>query len=89
MKELKVESLTWFNLHISFVEITKDTEISLMEIFTSTVYKKTDEWYIEGQRVTASGTTSENEWQRVVQQVTTSGTTRDNEEQWMTTSDNE
>ena len=29
------------------------------------VYKKTDEWYIE--------------WQRVVQRVTTSGTTNDNE----------
>ena len=29
------------------------------------VYKKTDEWYIEWQRVTKSGTTSDNEWQRV------------------------
>ena len=35
------------------------------------VYKKTDEWYIEWQRMTASDnkwqrvTTSENEWQRV------------------------
>ena len=38
------------------------------------VYEKTDEWYIEWQRVTANGTTSENEWRvvkRVVQRVTT------------------
>ena len=49
------------------------------------VYKKTDEW----QRMTTSGTTSDNEWQR----MTTSGTTSDNEwyKEWqrMTTSDNE
>ena len=62
-------------------------------------YKKTDEWYIEWQRVT----TKDNEWQRVVQQVikngtmgdkeqqrvTTSGRTSDNERHRMTTSDNE
>ena len=47
------------------------------------VYKKTDEWYIEWQRVTTSGT-SDNEWQR----VTTSGTTSHNEWQRVTTSDN-
>ena len=29
------------------------------------VYKKTDEWYIEWQRVATSGTTSDNEWQWV------------------------
>ena len=39
------------------------------------VYKKTDEWYIEWQRVTTRGTTSDNEWQR----VTTSGATSDKE----------
>ena len=39
------------------------------------VYKKTDEWYIEWQRVKANGTTGDNEWQR----VTTSGRTNDNE----------
>ena len=39
------------------------------------VYKKTDEWYIEWQRVTTSGTTSDNEWQRM--------TTNDNEWQWV------
>ena len=37
------------------------------------VYKKTDEWYIKWQRVTTSGTTSDNEWynewQRVVQRM--------------------
>ena len=35
---------------------------------SSIVYKKTDEWYIEWQRVTTSGTTSynnDNEWQWV------------------------
>ena len=39
---------------------------SLMNI--SIVYKKTDEWYIELQRVT----TNDNEWQQVVQRVTIS-----------------
>ena len=29
------------------------------------VYKKTDEWYIEWQRITTRGTTSDNEWQRM------------------------
>ena len=41
------------------------------------VYKKTDEWHIKWQRVTANGTTSENERQRV--------RTRDNEWQPITT----
>ena len=63
------------------------------------VYKKTDEWYIEGQqvttsdnkwynklqRMTTSGTTSDNKWQR----VTTSGTTSDKEWQRITTFDND
>ena len=39
------------------------------------VYKKTDEWYIEWQRVT----TSDNEWYNKWQRMTTSGTTSDNE----------
>ena len=29
------------------------------------VYKKTDEWYIELQQVTANGTASDNEWHGV------------------------
>ena len=37
--------------------------------FASTVYKKTGEWYIEWQRMTAS----DKEWQRVVQQMIMSG----------------
>ena len=45
------------------------------------VYKKTGDWYIEWQRVTMSGTTSENEWQGM--------TTSDNKWQRMTSSDNE
>ena len=50
-------------------------------------YKKTDEWYIEWQRVVQRVTTNDNEWQ----QMTTSGTTSENEwyNKWqrMTTSD--
>ena len=38
-------------------------------------YKKTDEWYIESQRVT----TNDNEWYKEWQRMTTSGTTSDNE----------
>ena len=49
------------------------------------VYKKTDELYIEWQRVTTNGTTSDNVWQR----VTTNGTTHDNEWQRVTTNDSE
>ena len=60
------------------------------------VYKKTGECYIKWQRVTTSGTTSDNndnEWYNQWQEVTTSGTRGDskwyNERQRMTTSDNE
>ena len=67
------------------------------------VYKKTAEWYIEWQRATRNGTSSDNKWQRVVQRVTTndsewqrtatSGTTNYIEWQWVvqpvTTSGNE
>ena len=53
------------------------------------VYKKTDEWYIEWQRVATRGTTIDNkwynEWQRVVQQVIKS----DNEWQQIAMSDSE
>ena len=52
------------------------------------VYKKTDEWYIEWQRVVDQVTTSYNEWKR----MTTSGTTNDSVWQrvvlWVKTSDN-
>ena len=43
------------------------------------VYKKTDEWYIEWQRVTTNDNECYNEWQQM--------TTSDNEWQRMTTSD--
>ena len=46
------------------------------------VYKKTGKWYIEWQRVTTSGITSENEWKRVVQRVV------ENECQWVVISAN-
>ena len=49
------------------------------------VYKKTDEWYIEWQRVT----TNDNEWYSEWQRVTTSSTTSDNEWEWVTMNDNE
>ena len=54
--------------------------------FGMIVYKKTDEWYIEWQRMRTSDNEWYNEWQRVIQRVTTSGTTSDNEWQRMTTS---
>ena len=44
------------------------------------VYKKTDEWYIEWQRVVQRVTVNDNEWQ----QMTTSGAKADNEWQRMT-----
>ena len=53
-------------------------------------YKKTDEWYIKSQRVqrmTTSGTTSDNEWQRVVQRVTTNNNDRQRVVQRETTSE--
>ena len=63
------------------------------------VYKKTDEWYIEWQRVTTtddgwqrmttSGTTNDSRWQQVVQRVTMSGTTSDNEWRRVKMNDNE
>ena len=61
------------------------------------VYKKTDEWYNEWQRVTTSGTTSDNEWQRVVKsrlfiKRQTSDTSSNNKwynkRQWVTMYDN-
>ena len=48
------------------------------------VYKKTDEWYIEWQRMIPGDATNANEWQRVVQRVRTN----DNEWQRVTTNDN-
>ena len=56
------------------------------------VYKRTDKWYIEWQRMTTSGTACGNEWQRVATSVTTSDNEWQrmvNEWQQMTTSDNE
>ena len=60
-----------FNPSKQFVKIRRHYSI---------VYKKTDEWYIEWQRVVQRLTTNNNEWynewQRVVQRVTT------NDSQW-------
>ena len=49
------------------------------------VYKKTEQWYIEWQRVMQRKTTNDNEWQP----MTTSGTIRDSEWERVTMSDNE
>ena len=84
----------WIVLLIFFVR-------KLAIVKKNIVYKKTGEWYIERQgvtassttsdnewqRVTTSGKTSENKWQRVVQRMATSGTTSDNEWQRMIASD--
>ena len=57
--------------------INSCTELSKTQLFPI-VYKKTDDWIIEWQRVTTNSTTSDNKWQRV--------TKNDNEWQRMTTS---
>ena len=49
------------------------------------VYKKTEEWYIEWQRVT----TNDSKWEQVVQRVITSDNDWYNEWQQVTKSDNE
>ena len=61
-----------------FFDVIKNDQIfpsKVCHLMDRIIYKKTDEWY--------------NEWQRVVQRVTTSGTTSDNEWQLVTTNDNE
>ena len=78
---------------------TQKDKFGIMNKIKPIVYKKTDEWYIEWQRVITSGKTSDYEWERVVQRVTrndnewqrvtTSGTTSDKEWKWVTTSGNE
>ena len=40
-------------------------DLPLLLALAQIVYKKTDEWYIEWQRVRTSGTTTDNEWQRM------------------------
>ena len=83
---------TTFLQKLGQVLLTKSKRLLKRLKFTSKkliVYKKTDEWYIKGQRVTTSGTRSDNEWQQVttnnnewyneLQRVTTSSTTSGNE----------
>ena len=53
------------------------------------VYKKTDEWYIEWQRVTTSGTTSDNGGQRMTKSGAKSDSKWYNERQRVTMTDNE
>ena len=89
-----------------FFDVIKNDQIfpsKVCHLMDRIIYKKTDEWYNEWQRVvqrvTTSGTTSDNEWQLVTtndnewynewQRVTRSGTTSDYEWQRVTTSDNE
>ena len=49
------------------------------------VYKKTDKWYIEWQRVTSN----DNEWEQVVQEAATNENEWQRVVQWVTTNDNE
>ena len=86
----------FFALRQSKLKILKDC-FKTKERVSLIVYKKTDEWYIEWQRMTNSDnewynewqwmTTSDNEWynewQRVVQRVMTNGN------EWCATSDKE
>ena len=53
------------------------------------VYKLTDEWYIQWQRMTSSGTTNDNDWYNKWQRVVQNITTNDNEWQKMKMSDSE
>ena len=61
-------------------------------VAASIVYKKTNEWYIEWQRVATSGTNSDRKWYKEWQQVVQRVTTNDNEwqrvVQQVTTNDN-
>ena len=52
------------------------------------VYKKTDEWYIEWQRVLDQVTTSYNEWKRMTTSGTTNGSVWQRVVLWVKTSDN-
>ena len=75
----------------SFLKI--DLNCDLMLPNWGSFIKKTDEWHIEWQRVTASGIMSDNKWQQMATSCTTSGTTsgitNDNEWKWVTTNYNE
>ena len=71
--------------HLNQIKLNKNSFETSFKPIWQFVYKKTEEWYIEWQRVP----TNDNEWQRVVQRVKTSNTTKDNEWQRITTSGNE
>ena len=69
----------WYHPHCN-TRILLAQEVKCYE--KAIVYKKTDEWYIERQRVT-------NEWHRVVQRMVTSDNEWQPVAQRMTTGDNE
>ena len=48
-------------LQLTIPSVLLPLDYKTNEGLASIVYKKTDEWYIKRQRVTASGTTSDNE----------------------------
>ena len=52
----------FFQIKVEFVKLKRERRVTMSD----------NEWYIEWQQVTTSGTTSDNEWQRVVQQMTPS-----------------
>ena len=81
-----------------FFDVIKNDQIfpsKVCHLMDRIIYKNTDEWYNEWQRMTTSDnkwqlvTTNDNEWYNEWQRVTRSGTTSDYEWQRVTTSDNE
>ena len=72
---------------------TKQSWLKKTLFHLAIVCKKTDEWYIEWQRVVERVTTNDNEWYNEWKRVAMSGTTSDNEwqrvtanKQWVTAS---
>ena len=92
-----IEHLWWLLLILVAIFKKKkkrtDLQVTWKLAILQIVYKKTDELYIEWQRVvqrmTSSGTTNDNEWQRLEQRVTTSGTASDNQWQRLAMNDSE
>ena len=79
-----IEHLWWLLLILVAIFKKKkkkktDLQVTWKLAILQIVYKKTDELYIEWQRVVQRVTRSDNEWHRVVQRMTTISTTSDNE----------
>ena len=74
VKVMSVSIPPWNNLFFKIsIIVTTNSLINKNNSWSfMIVYKKTDEWYTEWQRVKKNGTTSDNKWQRVVQGITRS-----------------